>query len=76
MEGRLIRRRGRLALAKLLAVFPIELLLNALVTRQGLLLITTVAMLTTILVIWVVEPSAAWLSGGWFHALAPGPTAV
>jgi hypothetical protein len=61
VEGCLTRSRRRLTLAKLLAVFPIELLLNVLVTRQGLPFIATVAML---------------LSGGWFHALAPGPTGV
>jgi hypothetical protein len=66
-------RRGRLTLAKLVAVFPIELLLHALVTRQDLPFIATVAVLTittTILVTWVVEPSALRLLGGWLHAPA------
>jgi hypothetical protein len=67
VEGCLIRRRGRLTSAKLLEVFPIELLLNVLVTRQGLSFIAAVAVLTAILVIWVVEPSAVLVSGGWLH---------
>ena len=65
--------RGRLTLAKLAAVFPIELLLHALVVRQELPFAATVTVLTvstTILVIWVVEPSAMRMLRGWLHAPA------
>lgn len=59
------------ALTKLSAVFPIELLLHALVLRYDLGYLASVAILsasTTVLVIWVVEPSArrvlrTWLRG-------------
>ncbi|MBC2641832.1 MULTISPECIES: amino acid-binding protein [unclassified Rhodococcus (in: high G+C Gram-positive bacteria)] len=63
-------RRVRLALAKLCAVFPVELLLHALVIHVHASYLITVAVLTvttTVLVIWVVEPSAMRLLGGWLH---------
>ncbi|MFC0448051.1 amino acid-binding protein [Rhodococcus jostii] len=63
-------RRVRLALAKLCAVFPVELLLHALVIHfhaSYLLTVTVLTVTTTVLVIWVVEPSAMRLLGGWLH---------
>ncbi|SFM03276.1 amino acid-binding protein [Nocardia asteroides NBRC 15531] len=63
-------RRSRLALAKLAAVFPVELALHALVIHLHPPYLLTVALLTittTILVIWVVEPSAMRVLGGWLH---------
>jgi hypothetical protein len=63
----------RLALAKLTAVFPIELLLHALVIYfhlSFLLTVTLLAVTTTVLVIWVVEPSAMHLLARWLHAPA------
>lgn len=66
-------RRFRLTLAKLTAVFPVELLLHAVVVYYHLPYAVTVALLTvttTILVIWVVEPSAMRLLRAWLHAPA------
>jgi hypothetical protein len=63
----------RLALAKLAAVFPVELLLHALVIYYHLSFVLTVTLLavsTTVLVIWVVEPSAMHLLARWLHAPA------
>jgi hypothetical protein len=63
----------RLALAKLAAVFPIELLLHALVIyfhMSFVLTVTLLAVSTTVLVIWVVEPSAMHLLARWLHAPA------
>ncbi|MDQ3885532.1 MAG: amino acid-binding protein [Actinomycetota bacterium] len=63
--------RFRLTLAKLVAVFPVELLLHAVVIYYHLSYALTVALLTvatTILVIWVVEPSAMRLLRTWLHA--------
>lgn len=68
-------RRGRLTLAKLAAVFPIGLLMHAIASRQDLPIIATAALLaiiTTILVIWAVEPSALRLLRSWLRAPAPG----
>lgn len=65
--------RFRLALVKLAAVFPVELLLHAVVVYCHLPYIVTVTLLTvmtTILVIWVVEPSAMRLLRVWLHAPA------
>ncbi|WP_040797857.1 amino acid-binding protein [Nocardia higoensis] len=62
--------RKRLAIAKLAAVFPVELLLHAAVIRWHPPYLVTVLLLTvitTILVIWVVEPSAMRLLGRWLH---------
>jgi len=64
-------RKLRLALAKLTAVFPIELLLHALVIYFHMSFALTVTLLTvstTVLVIWVVEPSAMHLLSRWLHA--------
>ncbi len=66
-------RKLRLALAKLTAVFPIELLLHAMVIYFHLsyaLTVTLLAITTTVLVIWVVEPSAMHLLTRWLHAPA------
>ena len=63
-------RRTRLALAKLAAVFPVELALHALVIHLHPPYLLTVAVLTvttTVLVIWVVEPSAMRVLGRWLH---------
>lgn len=64
-------RRLRLTLAKLAAVFPVELALHALVVHYHLSYAVTVAVLTvttTVLVIWVVEPGAMRLLQAWLHA--------
>jgi hypothetical protein len=66
-------RKLRLAIAKLTAVFPIELLLHALVIyfhMSFLLTATLLALTTTVLVIWVVEPSTMHLLTRWLHAPA------
>jgi hypothetical protein len=66
-------RKARLTLAKLSAVLPIELLLHALVIHLHppyLLTVTVLAVTTTVLVIWVVEPSAMRLLTRWLHAPA------
>ncbi|MFI5783076.1 amino acid-binding protein [Nocardia sp. NPDC051570] len=63
-------RRARLTLAKLAAVFPVELALHALVVHYQLPYLLTVLALTastTILIIWVVEPSAMRLLARWMH---------
>lgn len=63
-------RRTRLALAKLAAVFPVELALHALVIHYELpylLTVTLLAVTTTILVIWVVEPGAMRYFARWLH---------
>lgn len=65
--------RFRLTLAKLGAVFPVEFLLHAVVIHYHLSYVVTVTLLTvttTILVIWVVEPSAMRLLRVWLHAPA------
>ncbi|MEU2253314.1 amino acid-binding protein [Nocardia xishanensis] len=62
--------RTRLALAKLAAVFPVELALHALVIRLHppyLVAVLLLTITTTILVIWVVEPSAMRFLGSWLH---------
>ncbi|MFD6159763.1 amino acid-binding protein [Nocardia sp. NPDC060256] len=63
-------RRARLTLAKLAAVFPVELALHALVVHFDPPYLLTVALLTistTTLIIWVVEPSATRMLGAWLH---------
>lgn len=68
-------RRVSLALAKLCAVFPVELVLHALVIHVHVSYLVTVAVLTvstTVLVIWVVEPSAMRLLSGWLHGPPEG----
>ena len=66
-------RKLRLTLAKLASVFPVELLLHALVIHfhtSYALTVTVLAVSTTVLVIWVVEPSAMRLLTRWLHAPA------
>jgi hypothetical protein len=63
--------RLRLTLAKLAAVFPIELAAHAFFLHHHLPYLATVALLAvtaTVLVIWVVEPSAMRLLSTWLHA--------
>ncbi len=65
------RLRG--ALAKLVAAFPIELALHALVLWLHpplLVAVLALAVTTTVLVIWVVEPSTMRLLASWLHAPA------
>ncbi|MHB8273596.1 MAG: amino acid-binding protein [Dermatophilaceae bacterium] len=66
-------RKLRLTLAKLTSVLPLELLLHALVIHFHMSYVQTVTVLaitTTVLVIWVVEPSAMRLLKRWLHAPA------
>jgi hypothetical protein len=65
--------RFRLSLAKLAAVLPVELALHALVLALHppyLVAVGLLAISTTVLVIWVVEPSAMRFLRGWLHAPA------
>ena len=65
--------RLRLALVKLTAVFPVELLLHALVLHLHppyALAVSILTITTTVLVIWVVEPSATRFLRAWLHAPA------
>lgn len=65
--------RLRLTAVKLGAVLPIELALHALVLALHppyLMSAVTMAVSTTVLVIWTVEPSAMRLLTGWLHAPA------
>jgi hypothetical protein len=55
---------------KLAAVFPVELALHALVVDLRLSYLRTAMLLAvsaTIMVVWVVEPSAMRLLGRWLH---------
>lgn len=64
-------RRLRLTLAKLAAIFPVEFALHAAVIALHPPYVVTVCLLaivTTALVIWVVEPSTMRLLRGWLHA--------
>jgi hypothetical protein len=64
-------RKLRLTLAKLASILPIELLLHALVIHfhvSYLLTVVVLTLTTTVLVIWVVEPSAMRLLTRWLHA--------
>lgn len=64
-------RRLRLTLAKLAAVFPVELALHAGVLALHppyFVTVCVLAIVTTALVIWVVEPSTMRLLRGWLHA--------
>lgn len=63
--------RLRLTLAKLAAVLPVEFALHAYVMQQHLSYLATLLALvlaTTILVIWVVEPSTMRLLATWLNA--------
>lgn len=64
-------RRLRLTLAKLLAIFPVEFALHALVLALHppyVVAVTTLVIATTALVIWVIEPSTMRLLRSWLHA--------
>jgi hypothetical protein len=66
-------RKARLALAKLTAVFPLELVLHGVIIYFHPPYFVSVALLTistTIFVIWVAEPTAMKLLGAWLHAPA------
>lgn len=66
-------RRFRLTSVKLATVFPVELVLHAVVIYFHLPYVITVALLAvaaTVLVIWVVEPSAMRALRTWLHAPA------
>jgi len=66
-------RRLRLTSVKLATVFPVELVLHAVVIYFHLPYVITVALLAvaaTVLVIWVVEPSAMRALSTWLHAPA------
>ncbi|MEW1806791.1 ACT domain-containing protein [Pseudarthrobacter sp. NPDC080039] len=65
--------KGRLTLANVAAMLPIELLVHALVLEAHLPYVAKVLVLTftaTVLVIWVAEPSAARILLRWLHAPA------
>ena len=65
--------RLRLALVKLAAIFPVELLLHALVIHLHppyAVAVSVLTITTTVLVIWVVEPSAMRFLRSWLHAPA------
>ncbi len=66
-------RKARLALVKLFAVFPIEFALHGVVLWMHppfLVGVSLLALSTTLLVIWVVEPAAMRLLRSWLHAPA------
>jgi hypothetical protein len=61
----------RLTLAKLAAILPVELALHAIVLHYHFTYLAAVLVLTlvtTVLVIWVVEPSTMRLLRSWLHA--------
>jgi len=65
--------RLRLAMVKLAAIFPVELLLHALVIHippPYAVAVSVLTITTTVLVIWVVEPSAMRFLRSWLHAPA------
>ncbi len=65
--------RLRLTLAKLAAIFPVELALHALILELHpayLVSVSLLALTTTALVIWVIEPSTMRLLRRWLHAPA------
>ncbi|PPJ20169.1 hypothetical protein C5E44_00050 [Nocardia nova] len=74
MCGRLPHpRRVRLAVAKLTAILPVEFTLHALVLHHHLptaVAVSVLAVTTTVLVIWLIEPSAMRLLAPWMHAPA------
>ena len=64
-------RRLRLTLAKLLAIFPVEFALHAVVLwlhPAFLIAVSVLVTVTTALVIWVIEPSTMRLLRSWLHA--------
>lgn len=65
--------RSRLTVAQLLAVLPLEFAMHAVILSLDLpyaAKVVTLAVVTTILAIWVVEPSTMHLLRGWLHAPA------
>lgn len=63
--------RVRLTLAKLAAIFPLELALHALIVAihpPYLVAVSLLAITTTTLAIWVIEPSTMRLLRTWLHA--------
>lgn len=65
--------KSRLTAANVAVMLPIELLVHALVVQTHLPYVAKVLVLTltaTVLVIWVVEPSAARILRRWLHAPA------
>ncbi|WP_433016181.1 amino acid-binding protein [Kribbella sp. CA-294648] len=63
--------RLRLTLAKLAAIFPLELALHALIVAVHppyLVAVSLLAVTTTALAIWVIEPSTMRLLRTWLHA--------
>jgi hypothetical protein len=63
--------RLRLTLAKLAAIFPLELALHALIIAVHppyLVAVSLLAVTTTALAIWVIEPSTMRLLRTWLHA--------
>ncbi|TDD27147.1 amino acid-binding protein [Kribbella turkmenica] len=70
-------RRLRLTLAKLLAIFPVELALHAIVLAVHppyVVAVTVIVIVTTALVVWVVEPSTMRLLRSWLHAPRTRPS--
>ncbi|MFI7066073.1 ACT domain-containing protein [Kribbella sp. NPDC050124] len=71
-------RRMRLTVAKLLAIFPVEFALHAVVLALHPPYVVAVSLLviaTTALVIWVIEPSTMRLLRSWLHAPHTRPAA-
>jgi hypothetical protein len=69
-------RRLRLTLAKLVAIFPVEFLLHAVVLALHppyVVAVSVLVIVTTALVIWVIEPSTMHLLRSWLHAPPPRP---
>ncbi|MDD9207911.1 amino acid-binding protein [Georgenia sp. 10Sc9-8] len=66
-------RKGRLTLANVVAMLPVELAVHALVLQSDLSYLLKVLLLTvtaTVLVIWVAEPSVTRVLRRWLHAPA------
>lgn len=65
--------RTRLTVAQVSAVLPLEFTMHLIILRTDLTYtakVLTLAVVTTILAIWVVEPSTMRLLRGWLHAPA------
>jgi hypothetical protein len=66
-------RKTRLTIAKLAAVFPLELALHAtviLLHPHYLVSVTAMAVSATLLVVWIIEPAAMKILRSWLHAPA------
>jgi hypothetical protein len=71
-------RRLRLTVAKLLAIFPVEFALHAIVLAlhpSYLMGVSVLVVVTTALAIWVIEPSTMRLLRSWLHAPRTRPAA-